>query len=165
MAYSVQPVRWAERSARAAGPAGEAHGHPAHDPQLERDRHVGFPDADGIKQGRNHRPADRIGGTVTGRPTQVRGQRLAGEIGVQFHDPQVAIGRAVRALEVRRDHADQVTGVVDQGRGLDRAESAAAAISRCGVKPGSARTSPTTVCAPCLAARPQVEWTSSTTAK
>ena len=123
MAYSVQPVRWAERSARAAGPAGEAHGHPAHDPQLERDRHVGFLDADGIKQGRNHRPADRIGGTVTGRPAQVRGQRLAGEIGVQFHDPQVAIGRAVRALEVRRDRADQVTGVVDQGRGLDGAES------------------------------------------
>ena len=49
------------------------------------------PDAGGIEQGRNHRPADRIGGTVTGGPGQVPGQRLAGEVGEQFHDPQVAI--------------------------------------------------------------------------
>ena len=29
----------------------------------------------------------------------------------------------MQALEVRRDYADQVTGVVDQGRGLDPAKS------------------------------------------
>ena len=71
----------------------------------------------------DHRPADRIGGSPPLTRPRCAGQRLAGEIGVQFHDPQVAIGRAVRPPEMRRDHADQVTGVVDQGRGLDRAES------------------------------------------
>jgi len=101
-------------------PAREARGHPAHHPQLERDRHAGLPDASWIEQARDRCPAVLV---VLGPQAQVPGDRLAGEIGVDLHHPQVALGRAVRAVEVRRDHADQVTGVVDQGRGLDPAES------------------------------------------
>jgi len=53
----------------------------------------------------------------------VPGDRLAGEVGVKLDEPQVTIGRTVRALIVGRHHPDQVAGVVDQGSGLDPAES------------------------------------------
>jgi hypothetical protein len=66
-------------------------------------------------------PRGRIAGI--GGCAEVPGHRLAGEIGVQFHQPQVAIGRAMRTPEVSGDDADQAAGVVGQGRGLDRPES------------------------------------------
>jgi hypothetical protein len=70
------------------------------------------------------RPPDRPGaGIGPGRCAQALAHRLSGEVIVKFHDPQVAIGRTVRAAEVGRDHADQAAGVVDLRRGLHRAES------------------------------------------
>jgi hypothetical protein len=72
-----------------------------------------------IEQGRD----ERIAGIVLARYAQPPGDRLASEVTVDLHDPEFAIGRAVRTPEVGRDHADQVAGVVDQGRGLDPPES------------------------------------------
>jgi hypothetical protein len=48
-------------------------------------------DAGGIEQGRDHRPADQIRRIASAHLAQVPGQRLAGEVGIQSHDPQIPI--------------------------------------------------------------------------